>query len=132
MSTSVIRVLVVDDDPGVRQSLQLLLSDEEHAVTCVASGPEALELTTRETFDVIVTDYRMPDMTGAELAAELKARFDPPPYCILLSGTPNEVKPSMPGATELVMVLGKPFDPARLIRVVTQVGRLGVNRRRVA
>jgi hypothetical protein len=35
----------------------------------------------------------------------------------------------MPGATDLVMVLAKPFDPARLLKLVLQVGRLGLSRR---
>ena len=68
-------------------------------------------------------------MTGAEFAHALKARLSPTPYTLLLTGTPNEVKPHMEGATELVMVLAKPFEPQRLLNVVLQVGRLGVNRR---
>jgi CheY-like chemotaxis protein len=124
-------VLVVDDDPGVLQSLELLLGDDCAVVVC-DSPKEALDVATRLHFDVIVTDYRMPHMTGAEFAAALKERVTPTPYCLLLTGTPNEVKPSMPGATDLVMVLAKPFDPDRLLKLVLQVGRLGMSRRAAA
>jgi CheY-like chemotaxis protein len=122
------RVLVVDDDPGVLKSLELLLGDDCDVVVC-DSPRDALEVATTSPFDVIVTDYRMPHMTGAEFAHALSERLKPTPYCLLLTGTPNEVKPHMPGATELVMVLAKPFDPDRLLRMVLQVGRLGMNRR---
>lgn len=122
------RVLVVDDDPGVLESLDLLLGDDCAVTTC-DSPKDALGVATRLPFDVIVTDYRMPHMTGAEFAFELKKRLNPTPYCLLLTGTPNEVKSTMPGATDLVMVLAKPFDPARLLKLVLQVGRLGLSRR---
>lgn len=125
------RVLLVDDDPGVLESLKLLLCDDCE-VTTSASPADALSLATSASYDVIVTDYRMPQMTGAEFAHALKERLSPVPYCLLLTGTPNEVKPSMPGASELVMVLAKPFDPERLLKLVLQVGRLGVNRRGAA
>ncbi len=122
------RVLVVDDDPGVLQSLELLLSDDCEVTVC-DSPTRALEIAVSQPFDVIITDYRMPHMTGAEFAHALKARLSPTPYTLLLTGTPNEVKPHMEGASELVMVLAKPFEPQRLLNVVLQVGRLGVNRR---
>lgn len=122
------RVLVVDDDPGVLQSLELLLSDDCEVTVC-DSPTRALEIAVSQPFDVIITDYRMPHMTGAEFAHALKARLPQPPYTLLLTGTPNEVKPHMEGASELVMVLAKPFEPQRLLNVVLQVGRLGVNRR---
>jgi CheY-like chemotaxis protein len=122
------RVLVVDDDPGVLQSLELLLSDDCEVTVC-DSPTQALEVAVSRPFDVIITDYKMPHMTGAEFAHALKTRLSPTPYTLLLTGTPNEVKPHMPGASELVMVLAKPFEPQRLLNVVMQVGRLGINRR---
>ncbi len=122
------RVLVVDDDPGVLQSIELLLSDDCEVTVC-DSPTRALELAAATPFDVIITDYRMPHMNGAEFAAALKARLGQVPYTLLLTGTPNEVKPHMPGASDLVMVLAKPFEPQRLLNMVLQVGRLGVNRR---
>lgn len=128
MPSSMPRVLVVDDDPGVLKSLELLLGDD--CELQVSDSPaDALELAMKTSFDVIVTDYRMPHMNGAEFAHALAQRVKPTPYCVLLTGTPNEVKPSMPGASDLVMVLAKPFEPERLLRMVLQIGRLGMNRR---
>ena len=128
MSDSQPRVLVVDDDPGVLQSLDLLLSDDCEVTVC-DSPRDALEVAATKPFDVIISDYRMPHMTGAEFAQALQARVTPPPYTLLLTGTPDEIKPHMEGAANLVMVLAKPFEPARLLKLVLQVGRLGMNRR---
>ena len=66
------RVLVVDDDPGVLQSLELLLSDDCEVTVC-DSPTYALEVAAATPFDVIITDYRMPHMNGAEFAAAIEA-----------------------------------------------------------
>jgi CheY-like chemotaxis protein len=124
------RVLIVDDDLSVLKSLELLLGDDCE-VQCCSDPRLALDAARATVFDVIVTDYKMPHLTGGEFAAQVHRELSPPPYCLLLTGTPDVVKPSMPGASELVMVLAKPFDPERLLRLVLQVGRLGLTRRGV-
>lgn len=131
MSEARPNVLIVDDDAGVLKSLELLLGDDCEVVTS-ESSTRALELATRLHFDVVVTDFRMPEMNGTEFAAALKQRLTPMPYMLMLTGTPSEVKQTLPGASELVMVLAKPFDPERMLRMVLQVGRLAVNRRHAA
>jgi CheY-like chemotaxis protein len=122
------RVLVVDDDPRVLKSLERLL-ESECEVRCVESPAEALRLATSESFEVILTDFRMPQMTGAEFAHAVKERVTPVPSIIMLTGTPDSVTHATPGSQDLVLVMAKPFDPARLLRMVVQVGRLGVQRR---
>ena len=121
------RVLVVDDDKQVLRSLERLLQDECD-VHCVESPAEALNLATTETFQVILTDFRMPQMTGAEFAHAVKERVSPAPSIIMLTGTPDSVRHDTPGSQDLVVVMAKPFDPARLLRMVVQVGLLVVQR----
>lgn len=121
-------MLVVDDDPGVLRSLELLLG-EECEVTCCASPREAMGLAAGRPFDVVLVDFKMPGMSGAQFAAELKRAVTPPPYCLMLTGTPDAVTPDTPGAGDLVMVVAKPFEPARLLRLVAQVAKLGALRR---
>jgi DNA-binding NtrC family response regulator len=58
------RVLVVDDEPGLRQSLGLLLSDAGYAVTAESDGRRALERALAEPFDLVLCDVRMPEMDG--------------------------------------------------------------------
>ena len=58
------KVLVVDDDPGLRKSLGLLLSGDGHVVTAETDGERALDRLTRESFDVVLCDVRMPGIDG--------------------------------------------------------------------
>lgn len=69
------RILVVDDDDGVRVTIEASLMDYE--VTCVASARDALELLEAAAFDLMLCDFRMPEMTGVELFHELLARNSP-------------------------------------------------------
>jgi nitrogen-specific signal transduction histidine kinase/CheY-like chemotaxis protein len=61
-----LRILVIDDDPIVGKSFERLLG-EEHDVVAVTSGREALARIERESFDVVMTDLMMPEMSGMEL-----------------------------------------------------------------
>ena len=66
------RILIVDDEEGMRRLLGRVLSREGYETTTVASGAEALQHVARERFDLVVTDIKMPEMDGLELLAELK------------------------------------------------------------
>src|SRR3546814_8670128 len=68
-----LRVLVVDDQDLVRQSLADMLSELGHDVMDASSGAQALQILGSETaFDLLVTDYSMPSMMGVELIAKAK------------------------------------------------------------
>ena len=58
------RILLVDDDQGLRQSLSLLLDAEGHQVTAEGQPQAALERAGRNEYDVILCDVRMPEMDG--------------------------------------------------------------------
>ena len=68
------RVLVVDDEPGLRQSLGLLLGDAGYTVTAETDGRRALERATSEPFDLILCDVRMPLLDGLTFLREYRAR----------------------------------------------------------
>jgi two-component system response regulator AtoC len=68
------RVLIVDDEPGLRQSLGLLLRDAGYEVAAVADGRRALERATAEAFDLILCDVRMPEMDGLGFLRAYKAQ----------------------------------------------------------
>jgi PAS domain S-box-containing protein len=83
VATRRLTILLVDDDELVRTGTFDMLTDLGHKVHAAASGAEALEVLSRESgVDALVTDYLMPSMTGAELAA--KARAIRPSLPILL------------------------------------------------
>jgi PAS domain S-box-containing protein len=68
-----LRILVVDDDAGVCQSLSDLLEEEHCVVETAASGVQAMEVLQRESFDLVLSDVVMPDMDGYELYQAVKA-----------------------------------------------------------
>ena len=79
------RVLVVDDEPGVQESLRMLLK-EECEVVPAGSVDAALALLAEAAPDLILLDLVMPGRSGFDLFAELSQQAAPPPV-IVLSGT---------------------------------------------
>ena len=85
------RALFVDDEPRILEGLRRMLRRLRHDwdMAFVESGSEALARLAHESFDVIVTDMRMPRMTGAQLLAEVRRRY-PHLVRIVLSGTADQ------------------------------------------
>jgi CheY-like chemotaxis protein len=79
------RILIVDDNSFGLSARKSLLRELGHEVQTSRSPKEALELCERTTFDVIVTDYRMPDMNGIEFIASLRKSHNLVPV-VLVSG----------------------------------------------
>jgi DNA-binding NtrC family response regulator len=68
------RVLVVDDEPGLRQSLGLLLTDAGYTVTAEQNGRRALDRAIAEPFDLVLCDVRMPEMDGLTFLRQYRQR----------------------------------------------------------
>lgn len=66
-------ILVVDDDEGLREGLSRLLEDEGYQVLCADNGDRALEIIRQTHIDLILTDMRMPGMSGIELLKNVRA-----------------------------------------------------------
>src|SRR6266853_2344031 len=66
------RILVVEDDPSARESIILLLRIDRHRVTEAKDGKEALDLLSRQAFDLVMLDYAMPGMQGWEVALNIR------------------------------------------------------------
>jgi CheY-like chemotaxis protein len=103
------RILLVDDDPLVLASTAAMLEDDGHSVATADSGRHALEALRVQVVDIVITDQAMPEMTGIDLARNVR-RIWPSLPVILVSGHPN-----LPASDELrVPCLAKPFHPAAL------------------
>ena len=112
-------LLVADDDPGLRESLERTLTREGYRVVLASDGRAALERVQAGGVDLIVTDLRMPGLTGLELLRAAKAIM-PDVDVILLTafGTVEEaVKAMKDGAYDF---LTKPFRREQLIKLVAK------------
>jgi DNA-binding response OmpR family regulator len=78
-------ILVVDDEGAIRYSISKTLQRVGYQVHTAASGEEALEMMSNQEYDVVLTDIRMPGLTGVELLAEIKLQA-PDAVVILLTG----------------------------------------------
>jgi cyclic di-GMP phosphodiesterase len=124
------RILLVDDEPALRELLRATFEGADVTVDEAESGVEAEVRIRRRRPDVIVLDLRMPGMSGAELCKRLKAdeRTADIPIVLLTGADPEEARRAQrAGAAALVR---KPFSPLDLLAVVERVsGQTPVPRR---
>ena len=66
------KVLVVDDERGMREFLTIMLQKEGYDVTSAGSGKEALEYIAQKAYDIVITDVRMPNITGVDVLKTVK------------------------------------------------------------
>jgi two-component system response regulator AtoC len=115
------RVLIVDDEAGVRESLRMILKDR-YDLEAAATGEEALELIDREAPDVVLLDILMPGIDGIEVLERVKAN-PAAPQVIMLTAT-KTVKTAVTamklGAFDYVT---KPFDVDELLVIVERAVR---------
>jgi two-component system NtrC family sensor kinase len=104
------RVLVVDDELSIRQLLSEILTLDNHSVAVASSGLEAADLAERESFDVIITDMKMPGMDGATFYRQVRQR-DPQQARRIIFITGDTVSPDTRAFLQRVSnpVLSKPF-----------------------
>jgi two-component system response regulator HydG len=112
-------LLVADDDPAVRESLERTLAREGYAVVLATDGQSALDSLKAGNIDLVLSDLRMPGLSGLELLPRAKAVAPEVDFIMLTAfGTVEEaVKAMKEGATDF---LTKPFQRAQLIKVVRQ------------
>ncbi len=112
-----LRILMVDDDALIAMSSVDMLEDLGHVVTEANSGKAALELLQNgHKFDLVITDYSMPGMTGAELARAAKALL--PQLPIMIASGYADLPP---GAGIDLPRLSKPYSQAQLETEITKV-----------
>jgi DNA-binding response OmpR family regulator len=117
-------VLVVDDDPDVRDSLRLTLESHGFAVSCAASAEEGLRLYRENRPDVLIIDLMMEEVdSGTSLVRELRFMGDTPPV-YLLSSVGDGLYDAV-GYEDLGLsgVFQKPVEPETLVGTLTR--RLG-------
>lgn len=107
------KLLIVDDDPHIRELVSLFLIKEGFDVQEAGDGVEALRLMESVRFDLAVVDVMMPNMDGWQLVTELRASEEMPILMLTAKGeTSQKVKGFQLGADDYLV---KPFEPAELV-----------------
>jgi CheY-like chemotaxis protein len=120
-----VRVLVVDDDPVIRQLIALNLELEGYEVHAAADGAQALEVAAQVRPAVATIDVMMPVMDGLEAAAAMRA--DPElaavRVCLVTARAQAADRAQAQATPGVDAYLAKPFDPADLLAVVARLAR---------
>jgi len=134
------KIMVVDDDPYIRELVRVFLQREGFDIVEAADGQEALARLEHTPADLVVLDIMMPNMDGWELCRELRKMYDIPLLMLTAKGeTSQKIKGFELGTDDYLV---KPFEPAELVvRVkallkryriaashIVQVGSLQINR----
>lgn len=113
------KVLIVDDEPDVLDLCKRILETQGYAVTSASNGFEAIEIARSTDFNLLLTDIKMPGMTGLEIAQTLK-EVDPNMICVTMTGyatMDSAIKALSLGIDEFIL---KPFTPADLVRGISK------------
>jgi len=112
-------ILVVDDESGARQSLEVILEDDYHVLSA-ENGPEALKLLRRESVDLILLDVHMPDMDGLEVLRKIKER-DEEADVIMVSALNLARKAADAIKWGAYDYITKPYEPEDILSTVARV-----------
>ena len=116
-SSRELRILLVDDHAEVRSTTAALLSDAGHAVTDAANATDALHLLGEKgcCFDLMISDYAMPHISGTDFIREARIRHDPVPALIITGYAETEAVSDRPEGVEILL---KPFTPNQLVAAI--------------
>jgi CheY-like chemotaxis protein len=104
------RILLVEDERSVRECIKRLLWLDAHSVSEAANGSEAVELFVTEEFDVVITDYDMPEMAGDELVANIRTLSPDQPIVLITACADSLIRQDSCADA----ILSKPFGVAEL------------------
>lgn len=122
--SKVTRILIADDEEQMQRAISACLSRRGFELQIVGDGKQALEKLEQEAFDLVISDQKMPEMTGAELLEAIKTReMQIPLIMITAYGTINQAVQAMQlGAADFIT---KPFSSDDLERIVDRVLAVG-------
>ncbi len=110
------RILIVDDDRQIRFLLSTFLKNSEVEIDCASNGEEALSLISKKHYDLLITDYNMPKMTGSDLLKIVKTKYSLK-HAIGITSEPHEHDLYRAGAEACIY---KPFSLNEVKSVVDQ------------
>jgi len=118
------KILIIDDDFSVRETLGDILRSCSYEVFEAATGAEAAKQVEREEFDCVIVDLRLPDATGHEVIEKISGRVEKNKIIIITGYASSEVLSKALLDAEYFLLL-KPVTPEQLLAVVRKIVAVG-------
>ena len=124
MKNTPAKILLVDDDDSLRRVLEFQLLEAGHSVISKGDGIEALEVYSSEDFDCLITDWRMPKMTGSQLVQQATAINSEIPIIVMTAfgDVDTAVEAMRGGAFDFIT---KPFKRQEILLTVEKALKFG-------
>ena len=116
------RVLLVDDDPEILHLVTRYLEREGVTVVSVLDALQALDALEREHFDMVITDYHMPHLTGSDLLAQMKAAGGADIPVVVMTAWPTDEIADRVLREGAAFFLEKPLDFRQLVALIRFAG----------
>lgn len=119
------KILILDDNPDMLRSLELILQHAGFQIACAGNGRDALALQKDGPADVLITDILMPDVDGMEIIDQFRSRW-PHVRIIAMSGGGDMVRADyLSVATQIGadVTLRKPVDPEKLLGLLSDFAK---------
>jgi YesN/AraC family two-component response regulator len=116
-------ILVVEDERNIRQLYTTILQQLGHEVIEAADGHDALAAFKERLPDIMITDLRMPDISGVQLIAEVTRRFPKLPI-VVISAFNDQIEHALQTGAKHYLV--KPFTKHQLVEIVNKLLQQGV------
>ena len=114
------KVLLIDDEPRILDCFSSVLDLKGFTSKQFCNPKEAIDKYKREKFDVVITDFKMPEMNGMEVTEAIKAH-DPNAYVIIISGYANDYKAKIEHSEGIYTILHKPIDIRKLLDTLYKI-----------
>ncbi|RLL42870.1 response regulator [Oceanobacillus piezotolerans] len=114
------KILIVDDQPGIRLLLTDILENEGYLVQTASTGKEAMEELYKQTLDLILLDYRLPVLDGSEVLKKMEEEHMDIP-AIVISGMIENITSEGNIYSHTKAVIGKPFDVLELSGLIKKI-----------
>ena len=122
------KILVVDDDENIRNTMKTILEEEGYLVDLAATGSEAVQKTKKSAYNIALLDIRLPDMEGVELLKLIKDTV-PRTRKIMVTGYPSMQNAIAALNKNADAYLIKPIDIENLLNIVKEQLQLQENER---
>jgi CheY-like chemotaxis protein len=114
------RILVVDDEEAVCETIKMVLALDQHEVTTANSSQKGLATFQNSPFDLVITDYQMPNMNGDKLAAAIRALV-PGQKILMVTAYGESLRAAGEFPLPVDLVMSKPFSVQELRDSVLQL-----------